>query len=189
VSPLKRLSRTNEDEKLFEELFASEHQAVYRYCLRRLGSDEAEDAAADVFSVAWRRIGEMPGVEKRRAWLFAVARRVVGNRYRSRERRARLTARIRALATSERTGRGAVTEGTDEVLRALARMRPSDRELLRLSIWEELDRTEIAQVLGIAVNAVDQRLHRARARMRTRLEPLGPIPGNVTPEEASPWSI
>jgi RNA polymerase sigma-70 factor (ECF subfamily) len=56
---------------------------------------------------------------------------------------------------------------------ALQALRPRDRELLRLSSWDGLTRSEIADVMGINVNAVDQRLFRARARMRDRLERLG----------------
>jgi DNA-directed RNA polymerase specialized sigma24 family protein len=41
-----------------------------------------------------------------------------------------------------------------------------------LSAWDGLTRTEIAVVLGIHENAVDQRLHRARTRLKSRLDRL-----------------
>jgi RNA polymerase sigma-70 factor (ECF subfamily) len=44
-----------------------------------------------------------------------------------------------------------------------------DLELIRLSSWDGLTRGEIAMVLGIKENAVDQRLHRARARLKSRM--------------------
>jgi RNA polymerase sigma-70 factor (ECF subfamily) len=49
-------------------------------------------------------------------------------------------------------------------MEALSRLSDADQELLRLVAWEELDHAEIAQVLGVSVNAVAIRLHRARAR-------------------------
>ena len=45
-----------------------------------------------------------------------------------------------------------------ELMEALRKLREVDRELLRLSFWEDLQPTEIARVLGISRAAVDQRL-------------------------------
>ena len=56
-----------------------------------------------------------------------------------------------------------------EVLEGLARLRPKDQEILRLSIWEELTNTEIAEVLGIDAHAATMRLSRARNRLAGRL--------------------
>ena len=78
----------------FDHLFDSNYNAIFRYCARRLGPTDAEDAAADVFAVAWRRIEDMPEGDARKAWLFGVAHRVVGSQYRSRQRRNRLSARL-----------------------------------------------------------------------------------------------
>jgi DNA-directed RNA polymerase specialized sigma24 family protein len=36
----------------FDALFESHYDSVVRYCLRRLGPADAEDAAAEVFAVA-----------------------------------------------------------------------------------------------------------------------------------------
>ena len=62
----------------FDHLFEANYNAIYRYCARRLGGSDAEDAAADVFAVAWRRLEAMPDGDARTAWLFGVAHRVVG---------------------------------------------------------------------------------------------------------------
>jgi RNA polymerase sigma-70 factor (ECF subfamily) len=56
---------------------------------------------------------------------------------------------------------------------------------LRLSSWDGLTRSEIAQVLGINDNAVDQRLHRARSRLKVRFDRLNNAPTQAEPEEAS----
>lgn len=39
------------------ELFKSNYDAVLAYCARRIGRDETEDAAAEVFAIASRRAG------------------------------------------------------------------------------------------------------------------------------------
>lgn len=155
----------------FDSLFAEHYLAVYRYCLRRLGSADSEDAAAEVFAVAWRRLEQIPAGEPARPWLLAIAYRVVGNQYRGRRRRAQLSDRLR----SER-GAAVELDSSDVEIgllhRALDSLRQGDRELLRLSSWDGLSNAEIATVIGIKQNAVDQRLFRARARLRENFELL-----------------
>lgn len=157
----------------FDALFEAHYDSVYRYCVRRLGRADAEDAAAEVFAVAWRRLDQLPAPEAERAWLFSVAYRVVGNHLRGRRRKARLVGR---LETDRSTMQPAEAELDDDfrlLYLALRALRPRDRELLQLSSWDGLTRSEIAEVMGTNVNAVDQGLFRARARMRDRLERLG----------------
>jgi RNA polymerase sigma-70 factor (ECF subfamily) len=52
----------------------------------------------------------------------------------------------------------------------VASLSAADAEVLRLWAWEELAPREIALVLGITPNAASIRLHRAKARLRARLE-------------------
>lgn len=151
----------------FDEMFELHHRDVVRYCVRRLGASDGQDVAAEVFVVAWRRLDEVPDGDATRVWLLAVAYRAVGNEYRSRARRGRLVARLSGMRGHDHppleVGEAA------EVAAALEAMRPRDREVLRMVAWDELSRSEIARVLGIAENAVDQRLFRARARLKIRL--------------------
>jgi RNA polymerase sigma-70 factor (ECF subfamily) len=162
----------------FDSLFEAHHTEIFRYCVRRLGIEDAEDATAEVFVVAWRRQRELPTIDSRRAWLYGVAHKVVANLQRSRHRRQRLLSRLERSAVSPET------EPSDlQVLEALDMLNKSDQELLRLTAWEGLSRSEIATVLGIKENAVDQRLHRARARLRQRYERIAPAA--VTTQEAS----
>jgi len=165
----------------FDSLFKSHHDAVLRYCVRRLGPSDAEDAAAEVFAVAWRRLDEVPTGEPARAWLIGVAYKVVGNRYRSRRR----TTRLRERLQSETPEPADSDVEVQSIHLAMDELSPTDRELIRLSSWDGLSRSEIAQVLGIRVNAVDQRLHRARTRLKTHFDRLFPAVTPTTPEEAS----
>jgi RNA polymerase sigma-70 factor (ECF subfamily) len=168
----------------FDPMFEAHYGDIYRYCLRRLGKSDAEDATADVFAVAWRRIKEMPEGELARAWLYGVAYRVVGNQYRGRRRRSRLFARLAASRTE-----GSPVDDPEgeygDLLAALGQLSQTDQELLRLTSWDSLTRAEIAHVLGIKENAVDQRLHRARARLKARYDQLDTTSTSAKPREAS----
>lgn len=173
----------SEAQQRFDRLFEAQYDAIFRYCLRRVGTTDAEDCTADVFAVAWRRLDDLPGGDTDRAWLYSVAYRVVSNQYRSRRRRAGLMERVSTLATSPDPGEPPAAG--ELVLTALDHLSPSDRELLKLAAWDALTRSEMAEVLGISPNTVDQRLHRARKRLRARYEKLDTGSMTAGLEEAS----
>ena len=127
---------------------------------------DAEDVAAETFTIAWRKIDAVPA-EEPLPWLYAVARRVLANHRRGNGRRERLAAllRVEDVATPMRAGE----TSTGRPSLALASLSPADQELLRLVAWEELGNQQIAEVLGITPNAVAIRLHRARARFAEAL--------------------
>ena len=60
-----------------------------------------------------------------------------------------------------------------ELALALAELRGRDREILLLHAWAELSDREIADALGLPIGTIKSRLHRARARLRNRLERNG----------------
>jgi len=159
----------------FRLLYESHLDALRVYCLRRLDRDEAEDALAEIFAVAWRRLEKVPPGSEARLWLYGVARNVVRNSMRSTRRRARLANRVSGISDPPRPGPAETTMTRSEhadVLVALSKLRPGDQELLRLHAWEDLSRTEIARVFDISIAAVDMRLHRAIARMSVALDAL-----------------
>ena len=94
MSPRTDVTISKDAEQRFNDLFERHHADVFRYCVRRLNPTDAEDTAAEVFAVAWRRLDQIPDTEMAKAWLLAVAYRVVGNQYRGRARRGRLSARL-----------------------------------------------------------------------------------------------
>ena len=149
-----------------ERLFADHERRVLAYAMRRAPTQaDAEDAAVETFTIAWRKIDKVPADAL--PWLLAVARRVIANQRRADQRRTRLIARFGRQAatpppaTSQPDG-GPLSE-------ALGRLPANDQELLRLVAWDELDHLAISGVLGISVNAVAIRLHRARKRLRAEL--------------------
>jgi DNA-directed RNA polymerase specialized sigma24 family protein len=92
----------NEEERerarRFDVLFEACRSDIVAYCGWRAGSrSDAEEAVAEVFLTAWRRLDDVPRGEAARVWLYATARRVIANQRRSTRRRAALTERI-ALA-------------------------------------------------------------------------------------------
>jgi RNA polymerase sigma-70 factor (ECF subfamily) len=144
---------------------------VLAYAVRR--SPDAQDAAdvvAETFLVAWRRLPEVPPAEAARLWLYGVARHVLANQRRSERRRERLAERLRQELPAALEGVQPTPVEAGPVSAALAELGPEDREILRLSGWEDLTPSEIAAVLGISQIAARSRLHRARHRLRAALQ-------------------
>lgn len=151
----------------FDALYEAHAPRVLAYAIRRTTAlGDAEDVAAETFTIAWRRFADIPDDPAALPWLLAVARRVIANQRRSAARRLRLVDRLRDFGRPRcDIGR---TEG-GPALAALARLSADDQELLRLVAWDDLSHAEIAATLGISVNAVAIRLHRARGRLRAAI--------------------
>jgi RNA polymerase sigma factor (sigma-70 family) len=152
----------------FDALFEAHRFDVASYCGWRTASrSDAEDAVAEVFLVAWRRIESVPPGEAGRAWLYATARRVTANQRRSRRRRGALADRLAQERPPAASGAPAAgTDGDASVHTALAKLRERDREVLLLVEWEGLRPAEVAAVLGCREVTARGRLHRARRRFR-----------------------
>ena len=162
------MALVGEDEE-FRGLFDRNFPAVYRYVASRIPAADLHDAVADVFAVAWRRRSSRPRGAEERLWLFGVARKVLSGYRRAAERRLRLFNRLTAQPDAGRTDGSGDPPGSEALERAMETLGKQDRELLRLLAWDDLSRTEAAEVLGCSVNAVNIRLHRALKRLSAEL--------------------
>lgn len=179
-------SQGDEAQDRFRAVFDAHYGAVLAYARRRSADDdEAQDAAAETFTVAWRRLEDLPAAEGVRPWLYGVTRKVMANQRRGSVRRAHLTARLSGhVAPSVELGdRLDVEEERATVLAALGRLKEADQELLRLVAWEELSHREIAQVLGCSEGSVAVRLHRARNRLGKEIAKGDRRGGQVPPHD------
>ncbi len=74
---------------------------------------------------------------------------------------------------------GRIMSDRGRVQEAIARLKPSDRDVLSLVLWEQLSHSEAAQVLGCSVNAVGLRLHKVKSRLRKELVPGQSCPPTI----------
>jgi RNA polymerase sigma-70 factor (ECF subfamily) len=156
-------------EQRFASLYREHGRELLGYALRRSADpDDAADVVAETFLVAWRRLADVPPGEEARLWLYGTARNVLANQVRGSRRRDALTKRLREELGRELPAHQAAVGGA--VLEALAGLGEADRELLTLIGWEELTPTQAARALGITPFAARTRLHRARRRLRARLD-------------------
>lgn len=155
-----------------EGLFDAHYERLLAYAIRRVGPDNADDVVAEVFAVAWRRRAEVP--EPPVTWLYATARNTILHERRSHAKRTRLRSvlQLNREPSVDATARVEV----DSVLDALD---PTDAEVLRLTVWEQLTPSEIAEVLGISPTASRNRLLRARRKAQALFD--RPSPARFTP--------
>ncbi len=149
------------DAAWFDDLFRRHAPAVHRYLLRRGAGDDAEDLAADVLTVAWRRRAELPdGMEL--AWLYRTAGFVLAN-----HRRKGRPVPVADVPDEPDPSDPAVHAVRDERVRSvLAGLSARDRQVLLLTAWEGLAGDDLALVLGVSRGGADAALSRARSRLR-----------------------
>jgi RNA polymerase sigma-70 factor (ECF subfamily) len=162
-------------EQRYRRLFDRYSREVYAYCRRRTDAAAAADAAAETLMVAWRRLDDIPEGDAALGWLYGVARRVLANEFRRTRRSRRLLARLRSGDPPPNPTPEVVVVRREQdriLVAALGRLRPQDREVLRLAWWEELPHGEIATLVGCSPKAVSQRIHRAARRVAKEYERL-----------------
>jgi DNA-directed RNA polymerase specialized sigma24 family protein len=84
------------DETWFVELYERRYPAVLAYGVRRIGSEQAREVAAEVFLVVWRRKFDLTEDEEL-PWLYGIARKVTANLLRSEQRRWAMTQRASSV--------------------------------------------------------------------------------------------
>lgn len=171
-------------QRQFEDLYRQHRLDVLAYCTRRLGRVDAADACSAVFLAVWRKLDDIPQSPETLPYLYGIARRVVSNETRSLRRRGRLDARLAALGVAVVPDPSLLVvqnADTQEILAAVRRLKPKDREIVMLYAWEDLSRETIAQMMDMTRSALDQRIHRANKRLaqilraRPELIPSPPI--------------
>jgi RNA polymerase sigma-70 factor, ECF subfamily len=151
----------------FEAMYRATYPRVLAYARSLASREDADDAVAEAYAIAWRRQRDIPsGVEL--GWLIGVTRRVLANARRSRRRAGAL----HALLDLERRPHGPdpADQVADAHLReALLALSPLDREAVVLAAWFDLSSADAAQALGITPAAFRMRTARARRRLRAAL--------------------
>ena len=138
---------------------------VHAICLRMLRDPvAAEDARQEVLFRAASRIRSFDQRSSFRTWIFAIARNVVLNEIRARERTPVPTAAIETAA--DVAGHEQAVNTRLDVDVALARLSAARREVIVLRYLCDLPYQEIAEVLGIPVNTVRTRLRRGLGDLR-----------------------
>lgn len=172
------VTRSAQREIRFNRIFSEYYEPISRYCHRRLPDDDANDAAAEVFVVVWKKLEQVPPGDGALPWLYGIARNEVSVSRRSRRRRTALGAKLRGQATQTEPAPESVvlrSEEQEALVDALGSLRDDDQEVLRLRAYEHLTLEEVAVVLGCSLSAAKQRSARAVKRLRRAANLPAPV--------------
>lgn len=172
----------------FRLVYEECYPRVLAYATSQVGRQVGEDITSETFTVAWRRVQELP--QPALPWLLGVTRNLVRELRRKDSHQYSL-----AVQEAQRIAMGGQSEVMDvatsvadreAALHALASLSDADRELLTLIAWHGLSAKEAASVLHCATTTLNVRLHRARRRLERAMEavPRPPVISSTYRNEA-----
>jgi RNA polymerase sigma-70 factor (ECF subfamily) len=154
------------------------HKAfVFTLVLRYIKSrEDAEEVAQDVFIKAYRALADFKGASKFSTWLYTIVNTTCISFLRKRKLDTHSLDNEKLFESIENRDSGMNANQIEQksklamVTGAIKLLNPDDAEIITLFYKGEQSLEEIAQVLGIEANAVKVRLHRARTRLKEKMQ-------------------
>jgi RNA polymerase sigma-70 factor (ECF subfamily) len=160
------------DRAALEALLSRHRKTVFRYGLRYCRSTEdTEDAVQETLWAAARAIGNFRGAAAITTWLFTIVRNKCHRLLFHKHDDADLADLLPELRDPARSAEDDATARQIQriLAAALARLEPSHREVILLRDVEGLTAPDAAERLGLTVQALKSRLHRARDQLRAQV--------------------
>ena len=170
----------------FRDIYEEFHQRIHRYLERMVGKGEAEDLTQEVFMKVNKGLKEFKGESELSTWLYRIATNAALDKMQSRafrESKNKMSLNAAGEETeAEDTGilmaetslsaeREAVRNEMNECIREFVDKLPGNyRTVIILSELKDLQNQQIVDILGISLDAVKIRLHRARVRLKAEFE-------------------
>ena len=181
------------DRVALERLLARHQNRIFRFGMKMCGEeDDAKDVLQETLLAAARSIRDFRGASSVSTWLYTIARSFCIKQHRTSkfapEHVSSLDDPGQEAHSVADTAQGpedlAVSAQVRNALQqAISSLEPMYREVLVLRDVEGLSAPEVAQVLGLSVEAVKSRLHRARVAVRERVAPVLGTPEAVAPPD------
>ncbi|MCL4505471.1 MAG: sigma-70 family RNA polymerase sigma factor [Chloroflexi bacterium] len=166
-----------EDQSAFGELYERHVTAIYRYVYYRVGNNEdAEDLTARVFMRAMKHVHHYDdrGVPFT-AWLYRIAHNVVANYHRDNSRHPSIPLDEVELHGAHSDDADALIDGQRErrrLLRAIRALSEDRQQLVVLKFVEQLQNSEIGQIMNRSEGAIKSLYHRTLVQLREILDKL-----------------
>ena len=169
----------------FKDIYDTFQPKIYRYLTRLVGAHEAEDLTHEVFLKVNKALKTFRGESQLSTWIYRIATNAALDKLRSPSFQCLIQKRLSvdSIGEGEENKKVCLREKSISVEQQLIRTEmnecirdfienlPEDyRIVLVLSNLEGFKNREIAEILGITLDTVKIRLHRARAKLRAKLE-------------------
>jgi RNA polymerase sigma-70 factor (ECF subfamily) len=164
----------------FDSIYREFQSKIHRYLCRLSNQADATDLTQEVFLKVSQALDTFRGESSLATWIYRIATNTVYDHARSSPLKQRKLEILFDDADPTFDLPGPDLPGTDkqiilkemnECIRGIVDQLPQDyRTVLILSEFDEFTNPEIAGILGVSVETIKIRLHRARARLRKAME-------------------
>ena len=160
------------DKNEFLEVYDAHADAVFRRCLFKTSDREtARDLTQEAFTRTWNYLIDGNDIDHMKGFVFRVANNLIKDHYKKKSATAmgqmdnfdpqRIVDSMENIEAKSQA---------NQLLRILESMKPADRDVLTLNIVEGFGPKTIAKIQDSRENTVAVRLHRARKRLREKLD-------------------
>lgn len=169
----------------FPKIYDAYRPKILRYLSRLIGESDAEDLTQETFVKVHQALRSFRGESQLSTWLYRIATNTALDRMRQPSFRrveqvslaeegeeAMILDRVR-LSDGQKPPieKELIRDEMNDCIRGYIDRLPDDyRTVLVLSEWEGLRNQQIADILGITLDVVKIRLHRAKAKLKRELE-------------------
>jgi len=138
--------------------------------------EDAEEVSQDIFVKAYRSLADFKGTAKFSTWLYTIVNTTCITFLRKKRLDVKSLDDERTFEVADSQDSGFRANQVEQksrlnmVNRAIAMLSPDDAEIITLFYKNEQSLEEIGQILGVQVNTAKVRLHRARTRLKEKME-------------------
>ena len=162
----------------FQEIWNAHQPKIQSYLARMVGKHEAEDLMQEVFLKAYQDFGKFRGDSQISTWLYKIATNTAldklrSSSYKKDKRNVSISELVKEITDKEMASgeKQCIRKEMNHCIRTFVENLPEKyRTVMVLSELEELQNSEIADILGISIDNVKIQLHRARAKLREELQ-------------------
>lgn len=165
------------DQQAYAALVNRYQNYVFTLALRfTKNREDAEEVSQDIFIKAYRALADFRGASKFSTWLYTIVNTtcITFLRKKKLEVHSLDNEKVFEVADNQDSGMRAnlVEQKSRQAMvnHAIKMLSTDDAEVITLFYKSEQTLEEIAQILGIEANTVKVRLHRARTRLREKME-------------------
>jgi len=165
------------DQQAYAGLVSRYQSYVFTLALRfTKNREDAEEVSQDIFIKAYRSLADFRGASKFSTWLYTIVNNtcITFLRKKKLETHSLDNEKVFEVADSHDSGlRANLVEQKSRVAmvtKAITMLGPDDAEITTLFYKGEQTLEEIAQILGLETNTAKVRLHRAKERLKEKME-------------------
>src|SRR6476660_9771645 len=165
------------DQNAYATLVERYQNYVFTIVLRYVKSrEDAEEVSQDIFIKAYRSLADFKGASKFSTWLYTITTTTCITFLRKKKLEIHSLDNEKVFEVADNVDSGMSANQIEQkskinmVNEAIKMLSPDDAQIITLFYKGEQTLEEIAQILGKEPNAVKVQLHRARGRLKEKME-------------------